>query len=726
MTPDTQQDAPHLTTRASTSASHPAIVTGSKPLQGIAAYAFAITAVALALGISLLFQPYLARVAFILFWPAVLITAIRARLGPALLASLLSVIAVDAWLLPSTLPFGARTADLVPLGIFFLTSALVSALADRQFVAESRALTAASENAALATQLEEQAIEIESQLEEAQSLSEELEVTATELQQQNEVAEQAAAFSRSILESISDPFIVQDADWRFRFANHAALGIFAGSNHPEAHSIIGRVMWDVYPDLEGTRLATEMRRSAHERVPVQFEAFYAERGTWLRLSCFPLPDGGLAVQWMDITSRRKAEEASHYLDRATALLTSPLDARQRLTDLARLVVPDFADWCAIDLVDDSGTVNQVAVAHIDPSKEQWARELNKRYPPRTDAPTGVPNVLRTGQSEIYPDIPDELLVAGAIDDEHLRISRELGLRSAMVVPLATDGKPFGALTLVSAESRRRYTDDDLRLATELARRAAFAIDNAQQHERAQQAQRAAEAANRAKSEFLAAMSHELRTPLNAIAGYVDLLLVGVRGEVSADQQADLERIRRAQRHLLGLINDVLNYARIEAGHVDLRITRVLVSDLIDDLHAFIDPQAAERGIALHCDQPSENLATRVDREKARQILLNLVSNSLKFTPAGGRIDVTCDTDADRVYIQVTDTGMGIPIDRLEAVFEPFVQVHRSLTESTTGVGLGLAISRDLARAMGGDLTVQSTEGAGSTFTFAAPRDISHA
>ncbi len=701
------------------SASHAILVVAPRRLRGVAGYVLAVGATAVSLGASLLLEPYLTRAHFTLFWPAILGVAVFAGLGPALFASVLAVVAVDYWLIPPLHSFHlGEPGELVVLGIFVLASAVVSAIADRRHAAEVRAVGAAQENAELATQLENQAIELESQLEEAQALTEELEQTSAELHERNEEVEVAAAFSRGILESISDPFVVQDKDWRFRYINEAAERVFADGSL--AGALIGRVVWDVYPTLLGTPFEREMKRAARERTPVSFEAFYAERGTWSQLYCYPLPDGGLATQWKDITARKKAEEALHYLDRATELLTSPLDPQERLQDFADLVVPQLADWCAIEMLDEHGHPQQAAVAHIDPAKVDFARELNRRYPARPDSPTGAPNVLRTGQPEIYPEISDEMLVAGALDEEHLRISRALELRSAMVVPLTARGTTFGALTLVSAESRRRYTTDDLALASELARRAALAIDNARQHQAAIAAQHKAEVANRVKSEFLAAMSHELRTPLNAIAGYADLLLAGVRGPLTAEQRADLERVQRAQRHLASLIGEVLNFARAEAGRIEYRLAPIPISALLADLPEFVDPQLRERDLSFHCEAPDQSLMVRADQDKVRQILINLLSNSVKFTPPGGRIDVRCEQRDGQILIHVIDTGVGIEAERLASVFEPFVQLNRSLSDSRGGIGLGLAISRDLARGMGGEIVVESTPGTGSTFTLMLP------
>jgi signal transduction histidine kinase len=230
----------------------------------------------------------------------------------------------------------------------------------------------------------------------------------------------------------------------------------------------------------------------------------------------------------------------------------------------------------------------------------------------------------------------------------------------------------------------------------------------------------ADAANRSKAEFLAVMSHELRTPLNSIGGYVDLLEMELRGPLTEAQKADLGRIKRSQEHLLGIINDILNFTRLEATELKFDIIDVPLRAMIADLDAVVSSLARAKSLRYRSHAPPGNVYARTDPDKLRQIMINLLSNAVKFTPEGGRIKVSFGVRKQLVSIRVEDNGPGIPLDKQEAVFEPFVQLDRGLTRTTDGTGLGLAISRGLARQMGGDILLESKVGRGSVFTVTIP------
>jgi PAS domain S-box-containing protein len=441
-----------------------------------------------------------------------------------------------------------------------------------------------------------------------------------------------------------------------------------------------------------------------------------------------------------VRARREAERMQHvaeaaerrlaFLAEASARLAGSLDVEATLGTIAELAVPALADWCFVEVLE-NGVVRQAAVAHSRPEMVRFARELISRFPIDLNAGYGTGKVLRTGEPELVPDISDETLVAVAQDDEHLRLLRSTGLRSSISVPLMDQGgRPVAVLSLVSSDSGRRYGESDLAMAMEVARRAGAALANARLVEAERAARAEAESASRTKSQFLANMSHELRTPLNAIAGHVQLIEMGIYGPVSDAQHDALVRVERAQRHLLGLINDVLNYARIEAGRVEYDVAPVLVQDVFTDVLPMVESQVGAKSLTLErmpADDPgAEPVHVWADRDKLGQILLNVLSNAVKFTPEGGRITVALaeDDGPSHVTLRITDTGVGIPADKLDAVFEPFVQVRSDYTRQVEGTGLGLAISRDLARGMGGDLRVTSRLGAGSTFEVVLRRVVS--
>jgi PAS domain S-box-containing protein len=419
-------------------------------------------------------------------------------------------------------------------------------------------------------------------------------------------------------------------------------------------------------------------------------------------------------------SRKRAEaelrenvKAQQLLAEAGALLNSSLDYEETLRSITELAVPAIADWCLVDLTDERGGYHRIAAAAAYDEDKASAQGALRYYPPREDTGYGVAHVALTGEAQLVPNVGDAIVASIARDRVHLELLRSAGISSYMCAPLVTRGRTIGALTFAVSRSGRAYSTGELALAEELARRTAMAVDNARLYREAQEA-------NLAKSQFLATMSHELRTPLNAISGYAELLELELHGPLTSDQREDIARIQRSQRHLLGLINDLLSFARIETGHLELRVEHVSLEEALRVAESLFTPQISAKNLSYERELVVDTLLCLADRAKLGQILLNLLSNAVKFTPEGGDLTVTCELRDGGVAVHVRDSGPGIPLQKLEAIFQPFVQLHAPLTRVTEGTGLGLAISRELARAMGGDVTVSSEVGSGSTFTLTLP------
>ena len=442
---------------------------------------------------------------------------------------------------------------------------------------------------------------------------------------------------------------------------------------------------------------------------------------------------GVIAHGNDITeqvrARREAERARDYSDRLQAL-TAALAGARTVGDVAAVIVAEAASATGaatgLLVVRIPGTGEAMIVRQAGLHPEMIAAFA--RFPISRAGPAA--QCLRTGEPQ-WAESREEILTRYP---EIPHIFEKLGTQALATVPLHVAGETVGAVSFTWTEARS-LPPETRAFFLALGRQAAQAVERARlvEAERAaaiererllaatEAARSEAEAANRAKSDFLAVMSHELRTPLNAIGGYAELMEMGIRGPVTPQQAEDLRRIQASQRHLLGLVNEVLNYARIETGSVHYELTDVPLGAVVASVEPLVAPQLAAKGLGYTVSKCDPQPVARADKEKVRQVLLNLLSNSIKFTERGGRVEVSCEArDGQVVVIQVRDTGVGIPPNELARVFEPFVQVNASLTRTQEGAGLGLAISRDLARGMGGDLTAESEPGVGSTFTLSLP------
>jgi signal transduction histidine kinase/ActR/RegA family two-component response regulator len=421
--------------------------------------------------------------------------------------------------------------------------------------------------------------------------------------------------------------------------------------------------------------------------------------------------------------RRAREAADHARQQATflsetgKLLSASLDYEATLKAVAHLAVPSVADWCAVHIVGERGGLHRLAVAHVDPEKVELARTLQERYPPDPNAPGGVYEVLRTGKPVFMPRIPFALVAATAKDDEHREILRQLNLTSYMCVPLAAQGRTFGAITFVSAESGREYSEDDVRFAGEIAVRASLAVENARAYARAHEA-------SRLRDEFLATLSHELRTPLNAVLGYARMLRLGSTPPDRRD--TSLEVIERNATALKQIIEDVLDVSRIVAGRLRLNVEAVDLPAVLQEAAATVMPAAQAKGVRLETVLDPLTTPVSGDPDRLQQVVWNLLSNGIKFTSRGGRVQLRLARVNSHIEISVSDTGQGIAPEFLPFVFERFRQGDATFSREQGGLGLGLSIARELTQLHGGTISAASDGvGKGATFTVRLPLMIVH-
>ncbi|MDB4883484.1 MAG: Signal transduction histidine kinase [Gemmatimonadetes bacterium] len=543
-----------------------------------------------------------------------------------------------------------------------------------------------------------------------------IEELSVELERRTSELERSERRFLDIVEHTADAIMVVDDDGVIRFANPVARSMFAGRRDDLVGTHFG------FPLVTGETTELDLFSGGEPRV-VEMRVVESE---W---------EGSpaLIASLRDITERKQVEENTRRLIReqtgraaaeaaaqtlrfladATTSLSSSLDYATTLTALAHLCVGRIADWSVVYALDESGEVRRLAVAHCEPDKEHLAREF-QNIPIDRSTPHPVLDVLRSGSPKVVHAIQDEALDVMVPNVRERDVARALGLSSFLVVPMVARGHPLGAIALIASTPDRKFSEEDVTLATDIAGRAALAIDNARLYGNAQKA-------NQSKTDFLAVVSHDLRTPLNAIVGYADLLDEGIPVPLPPESRQPVQRIRTSARHLMYLMNELLVFARLDGGSERADVKKCDVRNVAREVAVVMERQAQERGLTFRLLVSEGAADVETDADKLRQVLLNLAGNAVKYTEHGGvEIDVRTES-AEHVDIVIHDTGQGIAPQHLEQIFEPFWQVDRTQRSQGGGTGLGLSVVRRMLDLLGGDIRVESALGEGSTFVVRVPR-----
>jgi PAS domain S-box-containing protein len=426
-------------------------------------------------------------------------------------------------------------------------------------------------------------------------------------------------------------------------------------------------------------------------------------------------ESGHITRWFgtstDIHEQKKAEESSRFLADASGALAGVVDHESTLQKIANMAVPYFADWSAVDVAT-NGKLRRLAVAHQDPEKIELAHELMRLYPPSPDAKGGSTAVFRTGTAEFMSELPEELLAQGAKDKRHFEMLRALGLKSYICVPLVVSGETLGVLTFATAESGRQYSQADLALASDLANRAAVAIENTQLYQ-------ALRETDRRKDEFLATLAHELRNPLAPIRNALQILKMPRVDAEAAERSREM--MERQVHHLVRLVDDLLDVSRVMRGKIELRKEHVELASIVARAVETVQPLIDTQGHRLTVQLPADSLLIDADPVRLAQVVGNLLTNAAKYTEPNGEIRLIVEREGDTAAIRVQDTGIGIAPDMLPLVFELFVQVDSSSTRSQGGLGIGLTLVKNLVEMHNGAVEAHSAGlGKGSEFVVRLP------
>lgn len=638
------------------------------------AYYLPVACVAIALFLSTVGRSYLSITPFSLFYAAVALAGWYGGLGPALVALVGSIGVISYFILPPYTAFSLGFSDLFNLCIFGIIAFFIVVL-------------------------------IETRRRSTEALREQRELL------------------RVTLASIGDGVIVTDTNEKIVYMNGIAESL-TGYSSKEAR---GRLFTEVFKAInEDTRRPIEniVKKVLFRKAISSFAShvILVDKNSERRIiddSAAPIFDTtdviiGVVVVFRDVTEKREEEVRERFLTSVNKKLLSSMDYHETLKSVARLAVPHIADWCAIDVLDEAGRLERLAITHIDSAKVKLARDLQYKFPPDPNAKTGVYHVIKTGKADFYPTITDEMIAQTIKNPEQLRLIRQLGISSAITVPLKVHGKSFGAITFVYAESHKHYDTKDFVFAEELASRAAIIIHNVQLYQQAQKA-------IASRDQFLSIASHELKTPLTSMILQIQRLLRNIKQQSLATFSFEkmmkmLESVEVQSMRLSQLINDLLNVSLISGGRLELQYEEVDVTTTVRELISRFDEELREKMYKVNITGEKE-LKILADRLRLEQVIANLVTNAIKYG-AGKPIDISIGKKETDAEIIVTDHGIGIPAEQQKSIFNLFERGENA--PDNKGFGIGLYIANRIALAHGGKISVESKPNRGSTFILEVP------
>ena len=523
------------------------------------------------------------------------------------------------------------------------------------------------------------------------------------------------ALHEATLESTTDGLLVVDTTGHFVSYNHQFVEMWGIPEAVAAYGDDARALSLVLHQLQDPeKFLAKVRELYATPEAESFDVLELTGGRTFERYSRPHRVGGQVAgrvwSFRDVTERTRSAKLQNLLAEASTVLAASLDYTDTLDAIATCAIPLLAEWCRIFLTAEDGRLQPIAEAYVGSEPTGRRERVKLAQPLAADAEHPAALALRTGEPVLLTDFDYEKLASLRLTSGKFPIGGTP--QSWLAIPLAARGRRIGAMTFMMFSPGRRHTPAEVDVAVELARRTALAADNARLYE-------AALLANQAKSDFLAVMSHELRTPLTAIMGYSELIIDGISGPVTELQGKQLKRIDASARHLVHLIEGILSFARVEAGSEKVHLELVELRSTTTEAVILVHPAAIKKGLRVVTNFPPILPPIHTDPGKLRQILINLLSNAVKFTERGTVI-VEVQREPSGVRVRVRDTGIGIASDHLERIFDPFWQVEQSHRRQTGGTGLGLSVTRHLARMLGGDVEVESRLGEGSTFTVYLP------